>query len=48
MAKNKNFINALLENIDREIPITSNLITLSKETAETIVRRPISHQRFVS
>ena len=42
MAKNKNFSNALLENIDREIPITSDLITLSKETAEIIVRRTSS------
>ena len=36
MAKSQNFSNALLENIDREILITFDLITPAKEKAETI------------
>ena len=35
MANNKNLSNILLENIDNEIPITFDLIAVSKQAAET-------------
>ena len=38
MANNQNFSNILLENIDNEIPVTLELITPSKEPAQTTAR----------